>query len=179
MGTEIEKKYRLTTAQREHVLAKLQAVGARFDREDFEENTLFGGGLLNLKTSILRLRKTERRAILTYKAAVPSANAVKHRVEHETEIGDGEALLEILENLGYKPNLVYEKRRQTWHFESVEIVLDELPFGQFMEIEGAEDEILRIEKTLEIEDFPPVHESYPTLTNRHGVRRGEMTEARF
>lgn len=179
MTIEIEKKYRVTETDRERISKRLPEIGARFDREDFEENTLFGGGFLNVNSAALRVRKTERKTILTYKRRQPSASAIKQQIEHETEIGDAETVTEIFRNLGYRPALVYEKRRQTWRLKNVEIVLDELPFGLFMEIEGEIDEIAEAEKLLEIENLPAVMETYPSLTERHGERRGEMIEARF
>lgn len=179
MAIEIEKKYSLTADEREKVLRRLNEIGARFEGEDFEENTIFGGGFLNLKSAALRIRKTDAKTILTYKQRQISESAVKQQIEHETEIADAETMRLILENLGYRPALVYEKRRRTWQFNNVEVVLDELPFGLFMEIEGDLSEILAAEKHLEIEDLPAVMETYPLLTERLGERRGELIEARF
>ena len=81
--------------------------------------------------------------------------------------------------MGFQKNLVYEKRRKTWHFRDVELVLDELPFGLFMEIEGSITAIKEAEMLLDIEDFPAEHESYPRLTARFGKRNGDLIEARF
>ena len=58
------------------------------------------------------------------------------------------ALEFILEALGYYPALVYEKRRETWRLGETEIVVDELPFGLFMEIEGAEKSIKELKTGL-------------------------------
>lgn len=179
MAIEIEKKYRLTTDERETVLRRLAEIGAHFEGEDFEENTLFGGGFLNFKSAALRVRKTEKKIVLTYKQRQPSESAVKQQIEYETEIGNAETITEIFKNLSYRPALVYEKRRQTWQLKNVEIVLDELPFGLFMEIEGGQNEILEAEKLLKIENLPAVMETYPLLTAQHGKKRGEMIEARF
>ncbi|MDQ4123431.1 MAG: class IV adenylate cyclase [Acidobacteriota bacterium] len=179
MAIEIEKKYRLTAEEREQILRRLQETEASFEGEDFEENILFGGGFLNFKSAALRVRKTEKKILLTYKQRQPSESAIKQQIEYETEIGDAETITEILKNLGYRPALVYEKRRQTWQLKNVEVVLDELPFGLFMEIEGEESEILDAEKLLEIENLPPVMETYPLLTQHHGEKRGDMIEARF
>ena len=85
----------------------------------------------------------------------------------------------ILEALGFKPVLVYEKRRHTWSLGETEVVIDELPFGLFMEIEGSEPEIEAAERTLGIEGLPSEHETYPQLTDKHGQRLGEVVEARF
>jgi adenylate cyclase class 2 len=85
----------------------------------------------------------------------------------------------ILDALGFKPVLVYEKRRQTWSLGPTEVVIDELPFGWFMEIESSEQEINDAEASLGIERLPAEHETYPQLTEQHGKRVGDVIEARF
>lgn len=179
MSFEIEKKYRLTAEQREQVLQKLREVGAQFEAEDSEENVLYRGGDLNFKSSILRLRKTANKAVLTYKEALPGESDIKRRIEQETAVEDAEKMHEILRSIGFVPSLVYEKRRQTWQFETVEIVVDELPFGLFLEIEGSEEAIRQAEKTLEITDFEIEPAPYPALAAIHGKQNGGLTEARF
>ncbi len=64
---EVEKKFRLTTRQRDAVLKRLPEVGAELEGEDFEENTLFSGDALEMGSSVLRLRRVNGRATLTYK----------------------------------------------------------------------------------------------------------------
>ena len=176
---EIEKKYRLTAAQRDHVLQRLQEVGAADRGEEFEENTIYCGGALQRGTSVLRLRRVGSRAVLTYKERFPHASEVKHQREEETAVDDPSAMALILEAIGFKPLLVYEKRRQTWSLGPTEVVIDELPFGLFMEIEGGEQDIHVAEQTLGIDDLPAEHATYPQLTEKHGERVGDVIEARF
>jgi len=60
------------------------------------------------------------------------------------------------------------------------VVIDELPFGLFMEIEASEKEILRVEKQIGAEQLEAVNETYPTLTSRLGKKsRQGIIEARF
>ena len=75
--------------------------------------------------------------------------------------------------------LVYEKRRETWSLAGAEVVIDELPFGLFVEIEGDEPDILKAEKLLGLDSDGGVQEPYPTLTLRHGTERDGVVEARF
>ena len=176
---ETEKKYRLSLQQRDEVLQLLRDVGAEYRGEEFEENTIYGGGALKRGTSVLRLRRVGSRALLTYKERFPNASAVKQQREEETAVDDPSAVALILDALGFKPVLVYEKRRQTWSLGPAEVVIDELPFGWFMEIEGSEPEINDAEARLGIERLPAEHETYPQLTEQHGQRVGEVIEARF
>ncbi len=104
----------------------------------------------------LRLRRVGARAILTFKQRLPTKSSIKHQREHETEVADAEAAHAILTALGFRPALVYEKRRTRFDLGRAEIVIDELPFGLFMEVEGTEKEIARVEALLGIEDLPAV-----------------------
>ena len=179
MPIEIEKKYRLTSGQRQQVEQRLRELGTVFEGEDFEENTLFAGEPLIGKNCALRLRRVGNRAILTFKERFPTTDSIKRQSEDETTVGDADAMEAILKSLGFVPRLVYEKRRATWRWGEVEVVLDELPFGSFMEIEGTEDEILDVERKLAIADLEVEHRTYPQLANQLGVSRDSLIEARF
>lgn len=179
MAIEIEKKFRLTREQRDSVVRRLRETGALACGEEFEENTLYAGGNLHLKNSVLRLRRTGDRARFTYKERFASSSAIKHQREDETGVDDAQALAAILDALGFKPALVYEKRRATWRIAGAEVVVDELPFGLFMEIEGDEKAIFEVERLLDLQDVEAEIETYPQLTAQHGTKRGDVIEARF
>lgn len=176
---EIEKKYRLTTDERDQVLRRLRDAGAEDRGVKFEENTIYGGGSLERGRSVLRLRRVGEKALLTYKERYTRESAVKHQREDETEVEDPAAMAAILDALGFKPVLVYEKRRRTWVLGETEVVIDELPFGLFMEVEGDEDAIVATEQTLGIDGLTAEHDTYPQLTEQHGQRSGDLIEARF
>lgn len=182
MGIEIEKKFRLTSEQARRVRARLVEIGATRRGEEFEENTLYAGGALDPQSSVLRLRRTPGGAVLTYKeistSAVP-ASIIKHRREDETRVEDAEALDAILGALGFVPTLVYEKRRETWQVADAEVVVDELPFGLFLEIEGEESDIIGVERLLNLSGVEVETATYPELAARHGQKRAGLIEARF
>ncbi len=179
MPIEIEKKYRLTKSRRLAIEKRLRELGASARPVEFEENTLYRGGRIELGNSALRLRRVAGRAILTFKQRQPSKSSIKHQQEDETEVASAKAAHAILTALGFRPGLVYEKRRTRFNLGRAEIVIDELPFGLFMEIEASEKEIARVEGLLGIEDLPAVVETYPMLTVRLGKERKGIVEARF
>jgi adenylate cyclase, class 2 len=179
MPIEIEKKYRLTKKQREEVLRRLPSIGAKRNGEEFEVNTLYAGGTLNQGRSVLRLRRVGKRGILTYKERFPTRSAIKHQREDETRVNDPDAMELILDALGFAPALIYEKRRETWQLGKTEIVLDELPFGLFMEIEGTEKSIRDIESKLAIKRLRTEPATYPQLSLKHGTDRDGVIESRF
>src|SRR5688500_7850022 len=179
MGIEIEKKYRLTGEQGKQVLESLHEAGAEYKGEVFEENSIFQSDFLVENGGVLRIRKTADKTIRTYKKRIRNEFAVKQQIEYETEVSDAEMIQKIVESLGCVKTLVYEKRRATWHFRKVEIVVDELPFGSFMEIEGSITAIAEAEMFLGAEDFEVEHETYPGLTGKLGKQIGGVIEARF
>jgi adenylate cyclase class 2 len=176
---EVEKKFRLTKRQRDAVLRRLPEIGAELEGEDFEENTLFGGELLDVGSCVLRLRRVEGKATLTYKKRLPGVSSIKQRREEETVVADPEAMEAILVALGFTPALVYEKRRQTWRLGNAEIVIDMLPFGLFMEIEGRVSDIKAAERKLGLKGLRAEHATYPQLAAKHGKVYDGLIEARF
>jgi len=176
---EVEKKFRLTKRQRDAVLKRLSEIGATLEGDEFEENTIYAGGGLEVGTNALRLRRVGKNARLTYKKRIPSSSAIKQQREEETAIEDPEAMEAILVALGFTPAIVYEKRRQTWRLGNAEIVIDVLPFGLFMEIEGRINEIKAVERKLGLKGLRAEHATYPQLTKKHGKLYDGLIEARF
>jgi adenylate cyclase class 2 len=179
VAIETEKKFRLDSKQLTKITSKLKKLGARFADEVFEENYLHRGGKLDDRGAVLRLRKVGDTSLLTYKESIRSDLDVKHKIEFETLVSDVDAMEKIIRMLGYRLSVVYEKRRRTWHLGKVEVVLDELPFGLFMEIEGTQKNIARVEKLLGIENLKAEIRGYPRLTAKYGKPRGGVMEARF
>lgn len=125
--------------------ARLAALGARQAKPRLHErNVRFDDDASSLmrKGQLLRLRQDDG-ARITFKgmAEADHTSEAKVREELETLVGDFETAAEILVRLGFKPRQVYEKYRETFRLGDVEVVLDELPFGDFLELEGDEDGI--------------------------------------
>jgi adenylate cyclase, class 2 len=179
MPIEIEKKYRLTKKQCEEVLWRLPKIGAKRKGEEFEVNTLYAGEKLDMGRAVLRLRRIGKRGILTYKERFPTRSTIKHQREDETLVEDPDAMELILTALGFTAALVYEKRRETWTLGKTEIVIDELPFGLFMEIEGTEQSIRDVESKLAIKRLRSETATYPQLTLKHGKDYSGVIESHF
>jgi len=179
MAIEIEKKYRIDKKRLIELASKLIELGATFSYETFEENYLHRGGELETHTAFLRLRKTEKVNTLTYKEKVVTNDGFKRQIEFETDVSDVDATEHIIEKLGYRLSVVYEKHRKAWHLGNVEVVLDELPFGYFMEIEGSMKDIQKTEKLLNAGDLEVEARGYPRLTLKYGKAKGDVMESRF
>jgi adenylate cyclase class 2 len=179
VAIEIEKKYRVSKARLDDLLQRLHGVGAEWRKEEFEENTLYEGHSLDSNRCVLRLRRVGDAATLTYKERLPIQSDAKHQREEETRVESVEAMRAILEAIGFRARLVYEKRRHTWTLGETEIVIDELPFGLFVEIEGSESGIAATERSLGMEEFPAEAATYPQLTRKLGKLVGDVIQARF
>jgi len=79
--------------------------------------------------------------------------------------------------------VVYEKYRTTYQWREVEIVLDELPFGNFCEIEGPLPAIHAALAALDLEGCPRIPTSYlgmfAVLKQRLGLTFHDLTFANF
>lgn len=179
MPIEIEKKYRLTKTQRQSIEKQLREMSITPSEVEFEENSIYRGGRLDLGGCALRLRRVNGRAILTFKQPFPSKSPIKHQQEEETPVEDADAMHAILSALGFRVGLVYEKRRVSWNIGKAKVVIDELPFGLFMEIEASEGQITQVEKRIGADKLPAVMETYPSLTAQLGKNRKGIIEARF
>lgn len=179
MAIEIEKKFRLSKKRVEEITQRLADLKATFDKEVFEVNYQHRGGEMDERGATLRLRKIGDFTVLTYKEKVSSSNGAKRKIEYETNVSDVEAAENIIERLGYRLTAVYEKRRKYWHYANTEIVLDELPFGLFMEIEGTADAIAKAEKALGLKEVEHEPRGYPRLTIKYGKMNGDVAEAKF
>ena len=117
---------RLAALRARLVQPRLHELNLRFDSRD---------GELARTHQVLRLRQ-DTLARLTYKSPGEMAGGVRTRREIEFSVDDLEAARAFLEALGYQVALVYEKHRAIYQFDTVLVSLDEMPYGDFTEIEG-------------------------------------------
>jgi adenylate cyclase, class 2 len=96
---------------------------------------------------VLRLRQ-DKVCRLTWKGAGNPAGEVSAREELEIEVSDLNTARAILEGLGFGIMLIYEKYRRAYMLGDVEISMDEMPFGNFCEIEGPD--VASIRNTAEL-----------------------------
>ncbi|MFM8322659.1 MAG: class IV adenylate cyclase [Chloroflexota bacterium] len=124
---------------------KLQLLGAQLTAgRVFEINLRFDtpDGRLGRGMQALRLRQ-DTRARLTYKGPSSFTSGARLRTEIEFEASDFAAAQAFLEALGFQVAMGYEKYRTTYQLGPVEVVLDELPYGNFVEIEGPDPAAIR------------------------------------
>ncbi len=133
---EIERKYRLTSTQYHTLIRDVTSSGCELSIDN-EENILYAGNGLDPSKQVLRVRDRGDliKAVLTYKQKLSNEEGIRKAIEEETMVDYAEPLKKILSFLGYKPSLVYEKKRLEFPHNGAWIAVDQLPFGYFLEIE--------------------------------------------
>jgi len=97
-----------------------------------EDNVLLDDERGSLRTSgcLLRVRRCDpQEAVLTYKGARSVVQGVRTREEIESTVGDPTAVQAILAGIGLRPTFRYQKYRETYVWQDLEIVVDETPVG--------------------------------------------------
>jgi predicted adenylyl cyclase CyaB len=137
---EYEAKFQLPHLA--EIRKRILALGGRLLQERMlERNLRFDDrqGSLTASHQVIRLRQ-DREVTMTYKRGV---GGIESRIEIELRVDDFETARKFLESLGYAVMHEYEKYRETFALNSNKIMLDELPFGCYVEIEADSLEAVR------------------------------------
>jgi adenylate cyclase, class 2 len=142
-GQEIEAKFYVKDLRK--VELRLQDLKAQLIQHRVHETNLrfdtVNGDLRN-NYHVLRLRQ-DHEARLTFKGPGEEDGGILSRREIEFVVGDFESARQFLEALGFHVVLFYEKFRTTYELNATHIMLDELPYGNFVEIEGENVDSIR------------------------------------
>ena len=172
MAQEVEAKFyvRRITGLRH----RLETLGARLKEARVKESNLrfdTPGQDLRRMGLVLRLRQ-DTRARLTYKGADESdGSGPLSRREVEFAVSDFDMARELFEALGYVIALTYEKFRTTYELDGTEIMVDEMPYGNFVEIEGESSLLRPTAEKLGLEWEASIRESYSRLFDRLKEKR--------
>jgi len=145
---EVEIKFRVRNFRK--IKEILKSKGGKFVGKAFERTVRFDTPKNNLAAKGLFLRvKTGFKNVITVKQRLAKQDrAFKERKEIEFEISDPKKMEIILKLLGFGKLKIMEKYREKWRFGKCEVVLDRLPFGNFIEIEGGRKAIKKAAKLL-------------------------------
>ena len=142
---EIEAKFPISST--EDYLPKILEIGAICEQPvQFERNLRFDdkNSSLSQTAQVLRLRDNGGIAVLTYKSDKNSSTSLADREEIETIVEDFERTRLILERLGFEVVFIYEKYRSIYSLDQTGIFVDHTPIGDFIEIEGPDEETIRM-----------------------------------
>ena len=162
---------RLQELEAHLIQPRVHEVNLRFDNEK---------GELRKDFKVLRLRQ-DTEAKFTFKGpSKERAGGVLTRKEIEFSVGSFEAAKEFLELLGFVPVVFYEKYRTTYEIYGVHIMLDELPYGTFVEIEGENiDTLQNVAGLLNLNWNAIVkagyHALFERITGKYGLEPGQLS----
>ena len=185
MAGNIETEVKLYYPDLQRIQHRLEAAGAKQTQPRvFENNVRYENADETLTANGIAVRlREDSRVRLTYKGQGRASNGVISRIEEEVEVSDFETMNTILDYLGYHPAMRYEKYRTTYELDGAEIVLDEMPYGNFVEIEGDEASIEKLVQRLALDDAPRLGRSYTRLFEavKHnlGLTFRDLTFANF
>ncbi len=168
---EIEIKIRFECADTVRQRLGLLGAVAAYPRS-FEDNRIYDDAERSFSKGhrLLRLRSTRGRHVLTFKHPPEHSEEgarYKVRIEHETELTDIAAAASILDALGYTEVWRYQKYRQRYDLDGITIELDEMPFGVFVEIEGAPEAIDKAARALGCTPDDYLRDTYHALFAAH------------
>lgn len=170
----IETEVKLYVSDFEQIKANLSKAGAICTKPRILERNVrydLPDQSLALEKRILRIRQ-DTAIHLTYKEPLPISDQqpnkdkkdiISSRLEIETIVNDFDAMDSILRYLGYHPYMVYEKYRTTYELDGAEIVLDELPYGKFVEIEASVEQIKALIPRIGLSDALKIDAGYVAI----------------
>ena len=106
------------------------------------------------------------RGVLTAKGEAHFVAGVKVREETEVDIADGHATLDLLAQLGFQVVVIYKKHRSVWKQGGVNVTLDRLDFGHFVEVEGPLEQIPGVARSLGLDPAKAVKDSYSIMARK-------------
>lgn len=183
MQTEIEVKFLNVDIEdiRERILS---AGGKLMQPMRLMKRVIIEPASLSGRDAFVRLRDEGNKTTLTFKEFGEKSN---HDVkEIEVEVSDFDAMLNMFSELSMHYRSFQESKRETWHLNDVEIVIDVWPWlDPYIEIEGDSEATIR--QTAQLLGFDwnegvfghvdvAYKHKYPNMTNRGVI---DLKEVRF
>jgi adenylate cyclase class 2 len=159
----LETEIKIEVSDVDAIRARLSELGATFLNVVDEDNLYFKRrGKPPKRRESLRLRH-DGRFRLTWKGPTRIDRHVTARPEIEIEVSDFNLTKELLTRLGFEQEDRLAKHRETWQLSGVQVMVDTLDFGTFVEIEGPPDLIRDVSAQLNLDLAAGLHQSYRQL----------------
>ena len=150
MTNEIEIKFKIEKA--DDIRTKLLDLGG-VPKKPYKQTTYGFFSDDSIEKGIFpRIRNERGKIALTVKVRPQKKTEYFERKEYSVEISNVKDGIDVMESLGYDQIRIFKKTREEWKFKNVEVVLDKLYFGDYMEIEGPKEKIEEMVKKLGFEN---------------------------
>ena len=183
---KIETEVKIPLSDTDELRRRLKAMQAVLVSErHFEDNYVldFPDSRLRLQQSMVRLRYTKDAGFVTFKGPPQSGAPFKIREELETSIGDVTIALSVFKRLGLEVWFRYQKYREEYALASpgksssvLHVALDETPIGNYVELEGAQEDIRQAATSMGFDESQFLRASYYGLYVQFRRERGEEPE---
>ena len=145
MKSEIEVKF--LDVDIDDVRARLAAAGATLEHPMRDmKRALIEESHHVAENSFIRIRDEGDKTTLTFKrrSLADEETTIDSTKEIETTVGDFETAVQIFAEAGWNYTTKQESRRETWHLDGAEVVIDEWPWiNPYVEIEADTEVLVR------------------------------------
>ena len=177
MNTEIEE--RILEINKEEVIAKLEAMGAKKVGDWFQKRYVYD---FNPKrgNEWVRLRSNGIETTLTYKNV--ESSEINGTKELEIGVSDFEETNQMLNILGFTPKAYQENMRTRYYLDHIEIDIDTWPLiPTYVEIEAdSVEEVKRVEKLLGLSEGKVTTLNCQSLyLEEYGIDINQIEELKF
>jgi len=182
MNKEIEIKLEIPNTDIGLVLEKMEQKFGLVAETPFLQTTYqFFTNDFSTQKVFPRIRnEVDGRTTLTLKVKKEESQNYFKRLEYESGIGDPDAIIGMMEHLGFPYKVIWQKKRTLFKSRCVDgddvpipvFSLDETPIGFFLEIEGTESEIENAIKTLNLASYRRIPKSYLALWEEYKKEKG-------
>ena len=161
MEKEIEVKFKID--EEDKIKEKLMNLGVSLC-EPYKQTTYGFFSVDSIERGIFpRIRDEKNNIVLTVKVKPKKETNYFERMEYSMKIGNAKEGEDILRVLGFDDIRVFEKIRQEGELLNTKIVLDELYFGNFIEIEGEKEDIENVIIKLGLDNKERITKAYLAL----------------
>ena len=151
--SNIELEYKFWVKDKKNLIQSLAHQAKIKKARQYQKTVMFDNelGLMQKTNGRIRVRTfgNSNKKTLTYKRPLPPKNGAKREIEYEISFFDpNEQIEEILKAMGFGPTTSYERYQTEWEMNDVRVTLDEYPFADIIEIEGAKEDIEEVAEKL-------------------------------
>lgn len=178
-GAPVEVEVKFLVQRLEEIIRRLEGLGAVIRCKRIREHNLrFDTPDRRLEHDHQALRLRQDSAVtITFKGPSRFQDGIRIRTEVETRVEDFSRARHLLEALGYVATFEYEKFRTTYDLAGTSIMLDELPYGHFVEIEGDPTAIKAVAGQLGLHWDAAIRESYMSLFEQLRARHNLLVRS--